>query len=193
MIDHIKGIMLRKSPAEVVVDVGGVAFLVTTPLTTSEQLGAIGSQVTLMTFLYVRQDVLALYGFSTERQRNLFVKLLGITGVGPKMGLAILSYFDPDMLVDIVRNGDVKRLTAIPGIGSKSAERLMVELKNRLNVKVDFASVSGVDSSTLSEAVRALESLGYTIKQAEEAARAAYDAIGRQASLEELVRQALRK
>ncbi|HHE46359.1 MAG TPA: Holliday junction branch migration protein RuvA, partial [Bacteroidetes bacterium] len=133
MIDRIKGICLRKSPAAVVVEVGGLGLSLAIPLSSFEKLGPVGGEVSLLTHLHVREDLMELYGFSTIEERDLFAGLIKVSGVGPRMALAIQSRFTPDELVQVVADGDVKRLTTVKGIGRKTAERLMLELKNRLD------------------------------------------------------------
>ncbi|MDP8228956.1 MAG: Holliday junction branch migration protein RuvA [Candidatus Electryoneaceae bacterium] len=193
MIDRIKGKLLRKSPTEAIIDVGGIAFAIAIPLSTSEKLDAVDSETTLVTYLYVREDALLLFGFSTERERNLFVRLLGISGVGPKMGLAILSRFKPDLLAEIVSGGDARRLTTVPGIGKKTAERLMLEFKNRLDIKTIQSDSATGATSVITEAIQALEALGIPLNKAEDAIRKARSQLGDEATVEDLVRNGLKR
>ena len=192
MIDRIKGKLLRKTPTVAVIEVGGIAFSIAIPLSTSERIDAVGIDTTLITYLYVREDALLLFGFSTERERDLFVRLLGISGVGPRMGLAILSRFNPDILAEIVNSGDAHRLTTVPGIGEKTAERLMLEFKNRLDLKAaQIYSATGAPS-VMTEAIQALEALGIPLNRAEDAIRKARNKLGDEATVEDLVRDGLK-
>ncbi len=194
MIDHITGILLKKTVTEVVVKVGGIGFTVFVPVSTSEQLTSVGGEVTLVTYLYVREDQLALYGFHTFEERDLFVQLLGISGVGPKMGLAILSRFDPSALSEAIASGESRRLTTVPGIGKKKAERLMLELKNKLGIKPAISSDGVVGkSSVFMEAVQALEALGFSLTLAEDNVKAALSKLGEDVTVEQLVKQALKR
>ncbi len=194
MIDRIRGTLLRKSVTEAIVEVGGIAFALSVPFTTSEKLTAIGTEVRLVTYLHVREDIMALYGFNSESERNLFVQLLSISGVGPKMGLAILSRFNPATLTEVIGSGEVKRLTTVPGIGKKKAERLMLELKDKLGVKSIYSSSESIGaSSPLIEAIHALEALGFPLNQAEDNARAAQSQLGEDTSVEEIIRHALKR
>jgi holliday junction DNA helicase RuvA len=194
MIDRIRGKLLRKSVTEAIVEVGGIAFSVSIPFTTSDKLTAVGTEVQLVTYLHVKEDILALYGFNSETERNLFIQLLSVSGVGPKMGLAILSRFDPASLTEAVSSGEAKRLTTVPGIGKKKADRLMLELKDKLGVKTVYAATGGTGaSSPLTEAIHALEALGFSLNHAEDNARSAQKQLGDDSSVEEIVRQALKR
>ena len=193
MIDSVRGVCLRKSPTEVVVEVGSLGLSIAVPLSSYEKLGAVGKEVMLLTYLHVREDALELYGFSTIAERDLFVKLIGITGIGPKMGLAILSRFSPNELYGVVVDNDIKRLTTVKGIGRRTADRLMVELRNRIDRTLESVSVPTTGEPSASrEAISALEALGYTIQQADDAVRSALRKIGDDASVEDLVRMALK-
>lgn len=194
MIDHITGILLKKTVTDAIIKVGGIGFAVSIPVSTSEQLTAVGSEVTLVTYLYVREDQLALYGFHTFDERDLFVQLLGISGVGPKMGLAILSRFDPYSLSEAIASGESRRLTTVPGIGKKKAERLMLELRDKLGIKAATMQGGTVgQTSAFMEAVRALEALGFTLSQAEDNVRSAQQSLGEDTTVEMLVKQALKR
>ncbi len=193
MIDRVRGRLIEKSPAGVVIEVGGVSLAVAIPLSVFERLGEIGGEATLVTFLYVREDVLELYGFGDRDERELFITLIKVSGVGPKLALAVLSRFTPDELRIIVADGDVRRLTGVPGVGRKTAERLMVELRDRLKptLEPDMEPTTG-KPSPIAEAVRALEVLGYSSLDAEKAVRQARRLLGAEAPVDELVKQALR-
>ncbi|MFC2150205.1 Holliday junction branch migration protein RuvA [Calditrichota bacterium] len=195
MIEALRGICVKKSPAQVVIEVGGVAFSMTISLTTSEKLVAVGSETRILTHLHVREDALELYGFHSEAEREFFIQLLKVSGVGPKLALSILSRFSPAELSAVVADGDVKRLTVVKGIGGRTAERLMLELKNRLDIETpDGFVASGQEPPTVTrEAMQALEALGFTLNQADEAVRKAKQDLGGNTTVEELLKQALKR
>ena len=132
MIAHLRGRILEKQPTRIVVDVGGVGYDVAVPLSTFYGLGEPGTDVALRVHTHVREDALALYGFATALELDLFNRLISISGIGPKLALAVLSGIEPPDLVGAIERGDVARLTAIPGVGKKTSERIVLELKDRL-------------------------------------------------------------
>ena len=132
MIALLKGRLVEKHPNRLIVDVGGVGFDVQVPLSTFYDLAEPGTEVTLRVHTHVREDLIALYGFGSALELALFERLLGVNGVGPKLGLAILSGIEPAALVTAIRTADIARLSSIPGIGRKTAERISLELKDKL-------------------------------------------------------------
>jgi len=132
VIARLSGTVLEKHPNRVVVDVGGVGYDVQVPLSTFYGLGEPGSGVTLRVHTHVREEVIALYGFASPLEQDLFERLISISGIGPKLALAVLSGIDPGELVRAIRTQDVARLTRIPGVGKKTAERIGLELKDRM-------------------------------------------------------------
>jgi len=132
MIAFLTGRLLEKQPNRIVVDVGGVGYDVAVPLSTFYTLGDAGAPVSLRIHTHVREEVIALFGFATPLELLLFERLIGVSGIGPKVALAVLSGIEPEELVRAVRTGDTARLTAIPGVGKKTAERIGLELKDRL-------------------------------------------------------------
>jgi Holliday junction DNA helicase RuvA len=134
MIAYLRGTLLEKKPSRLIVDVGGVGYDVQVPLSTFYVLGEPGGQISLRIYTQVREDVLALYGFATPLEQDLFERLIGTSGIGPKLALAVLSGIEPVELIKAIRLQDVARLTAIPGVGKKTAERIGLELKDRLPV-----------------------------------------------------------
>ncbi|MFT4872235.1 Holliday junction branch migration protein RuvA [Congregibacter sp.] len=197
MIGRISGTLLHKQPPEILVDVAGVGYEVQVPMTTLFQLPALGEAVTLLTHHAVREDAQTLYGFVSERDRELFRHLIKVSGVGPKLALTILSGMDSDSFARAVRGDDLTALVALPGVGKKTAERLLIEMRDRLSGWLGQIadSANGLElplatSDKLSDAEDALVSLGY--KPAEAArlvARVDSDAI---TDSEELIRLALR-
>jgi Holliday junction DNA helicase RuvA len=165
MIALLKGTLIEKAPGRVVVDVGGVGYDVQVPLSTFYGLGEPGAQVALRIHTHVREDVIALYGFGTTLEQQLFERLIAISGVGPKLALAVLSGIEPAELVKAVRLQDVARLTAIPGIGKKTAERIGLELKDRLPAALGAAGKADAAASRedqlRSDLLSALLNLGY--------------------------------
>ena len=167
MIGWIEGVLLEKNPPQVLLDVGGVGYEVDVPMSTFYNLPKIGERVALFTQLIVREDAHLLYGFGTVAERATFKQLLKVSGVGPKVGLAVLSGMSVNDLAEAVATQESGRLTKVPGIGKKTAERLLLELKDKLNVNVHIAV--GGDAATPSSAadiLNALISLGYNEKEA---------------------------
>ena len=168
MIARLKGTLAEKSPSRIVVDVGGVGYDLQVPLSTFYGLGDAGTPVALRVHTHVREDVIALFGFATALEHDLFERLISINGIGPKLALAVLSGIDPAELVRAIRTQDVARLTRIPGVGKKTAERIGLELKDRLPqaaVPADAAGGDGLRADLLS----ALTNLGYNRSVAEKA------------------------
>ncbi len=132
MIAQVRGRLVRKEPQEAIVDVGGVGYRVAIPLSTFYRIGEAGDEVSLLTHTHVREDTLALFGFLTSGEQALFERLIAISGVGPKLALSILSGIEAPDLVSALRTSDVTRLTRIPGVGKKTAERLVLELKDKV-------------------------------------------------------------
>jgi len=171
VIAHLRGRLARKDPARVIVDVNGVGYEVFIPLTTFSSLPENGSEVSMDIHTHVREDVIALYGFSTRRERGIFEKLMTISGIGPKLAVTILSGGSVEDLAGAIKRGDLARLTAIPGVGKKTAERIILELKDKLQDFAEAQVKSGVEVDVLS----ALENLGYNRALAESALRRAVD------------------
>ncbi len=173
MIAQLRGAIVEKKPSRLIVEAGGVGYDVQVPLSTFYVLGEPGTPVTLRIHTHVREDVIALYGFATPLEQSLFERLISISGIGPKLALAVLSGIEPVELIKAIRLQDVARLTAIPGIGKKTAERIGLELKDRLP-----ASLQGAGQGTAATApgdqlrddlLSALLNLGYQRGVAEKA------------------------
>lgn len=198
MIGRLQGILLEKSAPELLVDVHGVGYELQAPMSTFAMLGNLGDSVLLYTHLAIREDAHQLYGFSDKSQRTLFRTLIKVSGVGPKLALAILSGMDVNAFASCVHNQDTVALTKLPGVGKKTAERLIVEMKDRLKEwqapaplwqaadQVEQASADQI----LQEAESALVALGY---KPAEAARMLNKVAGESSSAEELIRQALKQ
>jgi Holliday junction DNA helicase RuvA len=197
MIASLRGTLISKSPTEVVLDVQGTGYAVSIPLSTFERLGDLRTEVTLLTHLHVREDAMQLFGFVTEEERLLFRLLISVNGIGPRMGQSILSGIPVNELRQHIIAGNLGALTAVPGIGRKLAERLVVELRDRLvKLQPEAAAVAGSSpeqARARSEALLALTSLGYQRSAAEKALRAALtEAQGTDPSLQTLIKLALR-
>lgn len=187
MIGSLSGILAEKAPPRLLVDVGGVGYDVEVPMSTFFSLPALGERVRLLTHHVVREDAQLLYGFLTEAERSLFRSVLKVSGVGPRIGLALLSGITIEAFAQVVREKDAAALTRIPGIGRKTAERLLVEMHDRL----DALSPGGdgpVGAGVEAEATRALLALDYRPAEAARLIKAA--STGTQ-STEELIRRAL--
>ena len=194
MIGRIKGILIHKEPPTLLIDVGGIGYEIQAPMTTFYNLPAPGNEVVLHTHLVLREDAHLLFGFDSEKQRRLFRILIKVNGVGPRIALALLSGLNDTELTQCVQNNEVDRLTQIPGIGRKTAERLMMEMRDKLNAAPPENPSEQTETAMLNpvnEAVSALTALGYKTSEANRAIQEVpADAIG---SVEEIIRQALRK
>lgn len=195
MIARLAGTLVEKHPSRLIVDVGGVGYDVLVPLSTFYGLGDPGADVTLRIHTHVREDVIALYGFASSLEQGLFERLISISGIGPKLALAVLSGIDPAELVRAIRTQDVARLTRIPGVGKKTAERIGLELKDRMP-HAARAPGGDVEAAPPEDALRedllsALANLGYQRGSAEKAVDAALKK-DPDASFEDALRAVLR-
>jgi holliday junction DNA helicase RuvA len=170
VIGRLEGVLLEKNPPSIMVDVNGVGYEVDVPMSTFYPLPAIGGRVQLLTHLAVREDAHQLYGFATHDERSAFRELIRISGVGARTALAVLSGLSVNELAHAVTVQDAARLMRIPGIGKKTAERLMLELKGKLGAELGTASASAQADSS-SDIVRALLALGYNEREASAALR----------------------
>jgi len=199
VIAHLRGSILEKHPNRIVIDVNGVGYDVFVPLSTFYGLGEPGATIALRVHTHVREDALVLYGFATLLEQELFERLIGVSGIGPKVGLAVLSGIEPQELIRAIERGDLARLTAIPGVGRKTSERIVLELKDRLPRVPAAVTAAGVGASQPSvprdDVVSALANLGYHRPLAEKAADAAIKTLGStsDAGFERLLKQALRE
>ncbi len=190
MIVHLRGRILEKQPTRVVVETGGVGLEVLVPLTTAQALGEVGTEASLHTVLVVREDALTLYGFRSDRERALFLKLIGVSGIGPRIALNALSVPSLGELVSALRGQDTAFLTRLPGIGKKTAERMSLELKDAL-AGFEGEAAAGGRPSAEADAVAALVSLGYNRPAAAEAVERAAGDAGGTPEAEFLIRAAL--
>jgi Holliday junction DNA helicase RuvA len=173
MIAFLRGRVLDKHPNRIVIDVNGVGYELYVPLSTYYDVGDAGAEITLRVHTHVREDALQLYGFLTALEQQLFERLIGISGIGPKLAVAVLSGIDSNELVTSIQRADVARLTRIPGIGKKTAERIVLELKDRLADVAPATTPDGAERSQVDhvrdDLVSALENLGYHRPLAEKA------------------------
>jgi holliday junction DNA helicase RuvA len=194
MYHHLSGKLAHKSPAQIVVDVGGIGYELAVPLSTFEKLPPEGDAVLLLTHLHVRDDGMRLFGFLSHEERELFRMLLTVSGIGPMLAMAVLSGSSVEAVKGAVLAGDAVRLRKIRGIGTKTAERMVLELRDpiaRLGVRVSTGSAASGEFASI-DAVSALVSLGFSRARADEAVALARKTLGTQASVEALVREALK-
>ena len=203
MIAHLTGTLLSKQATSVIVEVAGVGYEVNIPLSTFYDLEELGSNVQLRIYTHVREDALQLYGFKTARERELFLRLISVSGIGPKLGITLLSGMSADEMIASIRTNNLARLTLIPGIGRKTAERLVIELRDKVaslsspELEEELGAKPAVALPPTEEAIRsdalsALLNLGYQRSLAEKAITAAMDDTA-EPTVESILRQSLRK
>ncbi len=178
MIAHITGKLIHKQPNAIIVDVGGVGYELTVPLSTFYDLGEAGTEVSLRVHTHVREDALQLFGFRTEREKKLFLLLVSVSGIGPKLAVTVLSGLSAEELVQAIRAGNLAKLVGIPGVGKKTAERMLLELKDKAAAILppgleEVSSAGGAVAQTgdamREDVISALVNLGYQKAQAEKA------------------------
>jgi Holliday junction DNA helicase RuvA len=195
VIAHLRGRLLNKQPNRIVVDVNGVGYDVSVPLSTFYGLGDEGGEIALRIHTHVREEALSLYGFATALELEVFERLIGISGIGPKLALAVLSGIETPDLVRAIERADVARLTAIPGVGKKTSERIVIELKDRLprlRTAPASAGSAAVPSAMRDDVLSALVNLGYHRPLSEQAVDAALKA-SPGGGFEQTLKQALRE
>jgi len=203
MIAHLSGTLLSKQATSAIVDVGGVGYEVAIPLSTFYELGEAGSAVQLRVYTHVSQDAIRLYGFKTVRERELFLQLISVSGVGPSLAIKLLSGMNADEMIASIRTNNLVRLVAIPGVGRKTAERLVVDLRDKIAAlsspameeefaaKAAGAGVAPTPDTMRDDAMSALSNLGYQKAAAEKAVKNAIDE-GGELSVELVLRRSLR-
>ena len=197
MISYLSGKLLEKDANSVIIDVGGVGYEVAIPLSTFYELGEAGSDVALRVYTHVREDAIQLFGFKTLRERELFLHLIGVSGIGPKSAITALSGMSADEIIAAIRTNNLARLNSIPGVGKKTAERLVIELRDKV---VKLAGVAGEEirsegaaaggDSVYDDAISALVNLGYQRAAAEKALKHAMQE-GTEISVQKLLRRSL--
>lgn len=202
MIAHLSGTLLSKQPNSVIVDVGGVGYELIIPVSTFYELEATGANTQLRVYTHVREEALQLYGFKTARERELFLQIISVSGIGPKIAITLLSGMGANEIIASIRTNNLARLTSIPGVGRKTAERLVMELRDKITalsspaLEEEFAGEGGQRAGSSPDAIRddalsALLNLGYQKTAAEKAIKAAIDE-GGDLSVELILRRGLR-
>ncbi len=203
MIAYLSGTLLSKQATSAIVDVGGVGYDVAIPLSTFYELGEVGAPVQLRIYTHVREDTLQLFGFKTARERELFLQLISVSGVGPGLAIKLLSGMNADEMVASIRTNNLARLVSIPGVGRKTAERLVVDLRDKIAAlsspaleeafaaKAAAAGAPTSEDSIRNDALSALANLGYQKSAAEKAVTRAVDE-GGELSVEVILRRSLR-
>ena len=201
MIAHLSGTLLAKQATSVILDVSGVGYEVTIPVSTFYDMEEAGAQIQLRVYTYVREDALQLFGFKTARERELFMLLISVSGIGPKSGIAMLSGMSADEIINAIRTNNLARLTSIPGVGRKTAERLVIELRDKMaalsspaldeELAAQTARPAQTEDTLREDSLSALVNLGYQRALAEKAVNGAM-AEGGDLSVELLLRRSLR-
>lgn len=193
MIDRLRGQLVEKDPEGVVVECGGVGYRAAAPLSTLRALPAVGEECVVHTRMVVREDAMLLFGFATREEREAFDALVSVSKVGPRLALAVLSAMTPGQMVEAVARGDVQRFAAVPGLGRKTAERVVLELKGRELVAAGGGRGGGISGGDgggpFMEAREALTGLGYSLEEAEQALRD----VPPQETVEQYIKAALRR
>jgi Holliday junction DNA helicase RuvA len=202
MIAHLSGTLLAKHATSVIVDVGGVGYEVTIPVTTFYDLGELGEAVRLQIYTHVREEALQLFGFRTLRERELFTLLISVSGIGPKSAVAMLSGMSADEIVTAIRQSNYARITSIPGVGRKTAERLVIELRDKMaalsspaleeQIKAGGPTAAQSEDALREDTLAALLQLGFPKPAAEKAITGAMQE-GGDLSVETLLRRSLRQ
>ena len=191
MIAYLKGTIIQKTPSQVVVDIGGVGYCAAIPLSTFFKLGEIGDPVELFIHTHLTDNALSLYGFMTKDERELFLKLIGISGIGPKLAMNVLSGIETADFVDAVKKSDVARISLVPGIGKKTALRITMELQDKIEKKEKLLAVRG--SKEKEDLISSLLNLGFRRKEVERIVDETIGAMGTEAEFEKLLRECLKR
>jgi len=190
MIAHLRGLLLEKHPTHLMLEAAGVGYEVAISVPSFSGLPAEGAEVSLYIHTHVREDVLALYGFLRREEKQLFERLIGVSGIGPKLAMTVLSGIAPDALVTALRGNDLTALTRIPGVGKKTAERMVLELRDKLE-GLTAAPTPAPASRMEEDVISALVNLGYQRLLAEAAAKKAIAKIGTGGSFEQVFRETM--
>lgn len=172
MIAHVQGVIAEKTPTRIIIDVQGVGYEILIPISTFEKLKNPGEQERLLTYQHVREDALLLFGFYTQREKSMFLHLISVSGIGPKLALSVLSGCPAEQLRQAISNGEVESLTRLPGVGKKTAQRIVMELREKLGADSPETETPAADSEQRApkeseEAILALTTLGYPKSAAE--------------------------
>ncbi len=192
MISYLKGKLVNKSPTEIIIEVNNVGYRLGISLATFERLSNVGKDIQIFTHTYVREDALKLYGFATKEERQIFLLLINVKGIGPKLALTILSGVSPNRLKTAIVNEDIGLLTTIAGVGKKTAQRLIVEIKEPLSAILPEEGILEKEDLVLrNEAVNALVTLGYKRNQSMNAVDRVLPGLAKDITLEELIKKSL--
>ena len=194
MIAHLKGKLTYKSPVEITIDVNGVGYLIFVPLSTFYALPELGSEVSLGIHTHMREEALKLFGFYTTDEKRIFEKLITVNKVGPKLALTILSGMPPADLLSTIDSNDIAKLSTIPGIGRKTAERLILEMRDKLDglsLELTVKKEPLPQNGLFDDALSALVNLGYKKSQAEQTLKKVYGEEGEESSIENLIKESL--
>jgi len=189
MIEHVRGVLQYKSPAFIVIETGGIGYKISLPLSSYGLLPAEGDEIKINTYLHCREDGLSLYGFLNQEERDFFLLLISISKIGPKSALRMLSSLSPSEFKKAIKGGDLATLIDIPGIGKKTAQRLILELKERV---AEEEIIEGGDEELARDALSALLSLGYTRNEARKAINQVINASKEEIDLASLIKEALK-
>ena len=194
MIAHLEGILKKKRPQSVIVSISGVGYEVHAPLSTFYELPEENEPVSLHIHTHVREDALILFGFKTTLEKDLFLMLISVSGIGPKLAINVLSGIGPRELLRAIAGGDAPRLQSIPGVGKKTAERIVLELRDKVGPPAagPLSRVAGVDEQVVSDAVSALTNLGYKQTDGRKAVEGVLQKLGKQEDFQSLVRESLK-
>ena len=199
MIDRLQGFIIQKSPTFCVVDCHGLGIGLFISINTYQKLGEEGNSVNILTYLHVRDDALQLYGFNDEDERNIFRQLINISGIGPRLALTILSGLTVDEFIQAVTIGNFQLLTKIPGVGKKTAQRVILELKENIGERdeaaqlAEFQALSNEERDRINEVLLALITLGYKQSEAKKAVERVIKQNSKDLPLEELIKLSLRE
>ena len=191
MIAYLKGTIFQKRPHQVIIDINGVGYCAAIPLTTYFKLGEVGQPAELLIHTHLTDNALSLFGFMTEDERDLFLKLIGISGIGPKLAMNILSGIEAAELEDAIKKSDVGRISMIPGIGKKTALRITMELQDKIEKKEKLLAVKG--SQEKEDLISALLNLGFRRKEVERVVDDTLRYHSEEAGFEKLLRECLKK
>ncbi len=191
MIAYLSGTLIRKEPNRVVIDANGVGYAAVIPVSTFTRIGEIGSRVELHIHTHLTDDTIALFGFATDEEKAMFLKLTQISGIGPKLAVSILSGISVGDLEDAVRSSDVSRLTLVPGIGKKTALRLAMELADKLEKKARVLTAGS--SPERDDLISALQNMGFKIKEVERIVDESLASLKKEAGFDALLRDCLKR
>ncbi len=191
MIAYLHGRIIHKTPGQVTIDTGGVGYSASIPLSTYFRLGEVGEPAELFIHTHLTDNSLALYGFSTMEERELFLKLIGISGIGPKLAMNILSGIEPAALEEAIKKSDVARISMVPGIGKKTALRIAMELQDKIEKREKVLAVKG--SKEKEDLISALMNMGFRRKEVERVVDETISALPGEVGIEKLLRESLKR